>query len=81
MTFTAPDTWMDCSCPKLIILELVFMASPKRQYLGTKGLYGALPPSQVSTKKFFVRERQLFEQKLSMKMRRFNYWLTRNKTP
>ena len=30
---------------------------------------------------FFVRKRQLFEQKLSMKMRRFNYWLTRNKTP
>ena len=28
---------------------------------------------------FFVRERQLFEQ-LSMKMRKFNYVLTRNKT-
>ena len=30
---------------------------------------------------FFVHERQIFEQKLSMKVRKFNYWLTRNKTP
>ena len=30
---------------------------------------------------FFVRERQLFEHKLSMKVRQFNYWLIRNKTP
>ena len=30
---------------------------------------------------FFVHERQFFEQKLSMKVRKFSYWLTRNKTP
>ena len=41
-TLTAPDTWIDCSCPKLIIRELVFIASPKRQYLDKEGCLGML---------------------------------------
>ena len=40
-----------------------------------------LPLGAGLQKIFFVRKRQLFEQKLSMKMHKFNYWLTRNKTP
>ena len=65
----------------------VFRGFPQRQMINFP------PPAIVPVAKFymseasrapqniFVRKRQLFEQKLSMKMQKFNYWLARNKTP
>ena len=41
VTMMIPDTWMFCSWPKLIILELVFMASPEVGFRGQSSSTGA----------------------------------------